>query len=70
MKIRMLRNGVRDGETNKPLKKDDVIEVSKKRGEAAIKSGYAEEVYEKKVIEPETETKEVTPKKKRTKKAK
>lgn len=70
MKIRLIRDGVKDGETGKKLSKGDIIEVSKKRGETAINNRYAEEVVEKKVIEPETEKKEATPKKKRTKKAK
>ncbi len=69
MEIRLIRNGVKDGQTGKKLLLGDVIDVSEKRGKLAIANGYAEDVYAKKVIEPVTE-KKATVKKTKAKKGK
>ena len=48
MKIEILKDGLLNGDNMKPLKKGDVIEVTKERGEKAIKLERAKEVKPKK----------------------
>jgi len=48
MKIEILKDGLLNGDTMKPLKKGEKIDVSKERGERAIELGRAKEVKPRK----------------------
>jgi len=57
MKIKILKDGLINADTTQPLKKDEVITVSKERGEKAIELGRAEEVKTKKSQQKKVEDK-------------